>query len=56
MAEALFRAEVALKILRGERVSNLKFGGEVEDVTSLKQFQAAICLPGETLFVTLTNS
>ncbi|XP_072954616.1 TPR repeat-containing thioredoxin TTL1-like [Typha angustifolia] len=46
VAEALFHAQVALKTSRGEEVSNLKFGGEVEEVTNVEQFQAAISLPG----------
>ncbi|KAG6528561.1 hypothetical protein ZIOFF_010739 [Zingiber officinale] len=46
VAESLFHAEVVLKISRSGGVSNLQFGGEVEDVTSLNQLQAAICLPG----------
>lgn len=46
VAEALFYAQVALQNSRGG-VSNLKFGGYAEEVTSLKQFQAAIGLPGE---------
>lgn len=50
MAEALFHAQVALKTSRGEEVSNMKFGGEVEDVTSLEQFQAEVSLPGELSF------
>lgn len=50
MAEALFHAQVALKTSRGEEVSNMKFGGEVEDVTSVEQFQAEVSLPGELSF------
>lgn len=46
VAEALFHAQVALKKSRGEEVHNLKFGGEVEDVSGLEQFRAAIALPG----------
>ncbi|OAY76833.1 TPR repeat-containing thioredoxin TTL1-like [Ananas comosus] len=46
VAEALFHAQVALKTSRGEEVSNMKFGGEVEDVTSVEQFQAEISFPG----------
>lgn len=46
VAEALFHAIVALKKSRGEEVHNLKFGGEVEEVSSLEQFRAAISLPG----------
>lgn len=46
VAEALFHAQVALKKSRGEEVYNLKFGGEVEEVSGLEQFRAAISLPG----------
>ncbi|KAJ3704142.1 hypothetical protein LUZ61_007847 [Rhynchospora tenuis] len=46
VAEGLFHAQVALKMSRGEEVSNLKFGGEVEAVSTLEQFQVAISLPG----------
>ncbi|TKY66434.1 TPR repeat-containing thioredoxin TTL1 [Spatholobus suberectus] len=46
VAENLFHAQVALKKSRGEEVHNLKFGGEVEDISGLEQFRAAISLPG----------
>ena len=46
VAEALFHVQVALKKSRGEEVHNLKFGGEVEDISSLEQFRSAISLPG----------
>ncbi|KAL5229320.1 hypothetical protein ABZP36_017585 [Zizania latifolia] len=46
VAEALFHAQVALKISRGEDVSNMKFGGEVEMVTNVEQLRAAIGSPG----------
>ncbi|KAF7836655.1 TPR repeat-containing thioredoxin TTL1-like [Senna tora] len=46
VAEALFHAQVALKKSRGEEVQNLKFGGEVEEVSGLEEFRAAISLPG----------
>lgn len=46
VAEALFHAVVALKKSRGEEVHDLKFGGEVEEVSGLEQFRAAIALPG----------
>ncbi|CAL4909799.1 unnamed protein product [Urochloa decumbens] len=46
VAESLFRAQVALKTTRGEEVSNMKFGGEVEAVTSLEQLRDAIHSPG----------
>ncbi|XP_010279112.1 PREDICTED: TPR repeat-containing thioredoxin TTL1-like [Nelumbo nucifera] len=46
VAEALFHAQVALKKSRGEEVYNMKFGGEVEEVSGLDQFRAAISSPG----------
>ncbi|XP_048563719.1 TPR repeat-containing thioredoxin TTL1-like [Triticum urartu] len=46
VAEALFHAQVALKTTRGEDVSNMKFGGEVEMVTSVEQLYAATRSPG----------
>ncbi|KAJ3694270.1 hypothetical protein LUZ60_009750 [Juncus effusus] len=46
VAEALFHAQVALKTSRGEEVSNMKFGGEVEVIKGLEQFQLAMNLPG----------
>ncbi|CAD5183183.1 unnamed protein product [Musa acuminata subsp. burmannicoides] len=57
VAEALFHAQVALKMSRGEEISNMKFGGEVEEVTSLEQFQAAICLPRASVicFMAVSN-
>ncbi|VFQ98706.1 unnamed protein product [Cuscuta campestris] len=45
VAESLFHAQVALKKSTGEEVCNLKFGGEVEIVSSLEQFRAAILSP-----------
>ncbi|KAE9585148.1 hypothetical protein Lal_00017825 [Lupinus albus] len=45
VAEALFHAQVALKKSHGEEVCNLKFC-EVEEVSGLDQFRAAISLPG----------
>uniref|UniRef100_A0A0D9V2X7 Thioredoxin domain-containing protein n=1 Tax=Leersia perrieri TaxID=77586 RepID=A0A0D9V2X7_9ORYZ len=49
VAEALFHAQVALKTTRGEDVSNMKFGGEVEMVTSVEQLRAAIGTPGVSI-------
>ena len=46
VAEAYFHAQIALKSSRGEEVSNLKFGGEVEAITGMEQFQLATSLPG----------
>lgn len=45
VAESLFHAQVALKKSRGEDIHNMKFGGEVELVSGLEQFQAAISSP-----------
>jgi hypothetical protein len=47
VAEALFHAQIALKATRGEDVSNMKFGGEVEMVSNVEQLNAAISSPGE---------
>ncbi|KAJ1264310.1 hypothetical protein BS78_09G253900 [Paspalum vaginatum] len=57
VAESLFHAQVALKTARGEEVSNMKFGGEVEDITSLEQLQDAIHSPGVSViyFMATTN-
>ncbi|CAL5403066.1 unnamed protein product [Camellia sinensis] len=49
VAESLFHAQVALKKSRGEEVHNMKFGGEVELVTGLEQFRAAISSPGASV-------
>ncbi|KAK8948471.1 TPR repeat-containing thioredoxin TTL1 [Platanthera zijinensis] len=46
VAEALFHSQVSLKMSRGEEVSNMTFGGEVEQITGPEQFHAAIALPG----------
>lgn len=58
VAESLFHAQVALKKSRGEEVYNLKFGGEVEEVSNLEQFRAAISFPGISVvhFKTTSNS
>lgn len=50
VAEALFHAQVALKATRGEDVSNMKFGGEVEIITNTEQLHAATGSPGELFF------
>lgn len=47
VAESLFHAQVALRKSRGEEVHNMKFGGEVELVSGLEQFKAAISSPGK---------
>ncbi|XP_059292714.1 TPR repeat-containing thioredoxin TTL1-like isoform X1 [Lycium ferocissimum] len=49
VAESLFHAQVALKKSRGEDVSNMKFGGEVELVSGLEQFRAAISSSGASV-------
>ncbi|KAI8552463.1 hypothetical protein RHMOL_Rhmol06G0268700 [Rhododendron molle] len=49
VAESLFHAQVAMKKSRGEDVHNLKFGGEVESVSGLEQFRAAISSPGASV-------
>ncbi|WOK99851.1 TPR repeat-containing thioredoxin TTL1-like [Canna indica] len=54
VAEALFRAQVALKTSRGEEISNLKFGGDVEEVTTLEQLHAAVGLPGASVIYFMT--
>ncbi|CAA2998560.1 TPR repeat-containing thioredoxin TTL1-like [Olea europaea subsp. europaea] len=46
VAESLFHVQVALKKSRGEDIHNMKFGGEVESVSDLEQFRAAISSPG----------
>ncbi|KAL5081562.1 hypothetical protein RYX36_009983 [Vicia faba] len=46
VAEALFHANISLKKSRGEEVTNLKFGGEVERVSGLEQFRTAISSSG----------
>lgn len=45
VAESLFHAQVALKKSRGEDIHNMKFGGDVELVSGLEQFRAAISSP-----------
>lgn len=47
IAEGLFHAQVALKKSRGEEVYNMKFGGDVEEVSGIEQFKAAISVPGK---------
>ncbi|KAM1017457.1 hypothetical protein ACFX13_047772 [Malus domestica] len=46
VAESLHRARVALNKSRGEEFHNVKFDGEVEEVSSLDKFKAAISSPG----------
>ncbi|CAN8259329.1 unnamed protein product [Cochlearia groenlandica] len=49
IAESLFHAQVELKKSRGEVVLNMEFGGEVEEITSLEEFKAALTRPGVTI-------
>ncbi|MCE3049248.1 hypothetical protein HAX54_044458 [Datura stramonium] len=49
VADSLFHAQVALKKSRGEDVHNMKFAGEVELVSGLEQFRAAISSPGASV-------
>nr|GMD87537.1 TPR repeat-containing thioredoxin TTL1 [Ipomoea batatas] len=46
VAESLLHARGALKKSRGEEVHNSKYGGEIEIVSGLEQFRAAILSPG----------
>lgn len=46
VAESLQRAQIALRKSRGEEVG-MNFGGEVEDISSLNKFKAAVSSPGE---------
>lgn len=51
VAEAFSHAEAALNVLpRGGEVCSMKYGGEVEKITSLKQLQEAIALNGLFLY------
>ncbi|XP_042028826.1 TPR repeat-containing thioredoxin TTL1-like [Salvia splendens] len=56
VAESLFHAQVALKKSRGEEVHNMKFGGEVESVSGLEQFRAAVSSPGASVVHFKTSS
>uniref|UniRef100_A0A7N1A8Y1 Thioredoxin domain-containing protein n=1 Tax=Kalanchoe fedtschenkoi TaxID=63787 RepID=A0A7N1A8Y1_KALFE len=49
VAKSLFHAQVALRKSRGEEVHNMKFGGEVEEVSGLQHFKAAISSPGVSI-------
>lgn len=46
VAEALFHAQVALKKYCGEDVHNLKFGGEIEEISGLEPFKEEVSSPG----------
>ncbi|KAD2394442.1 hypothetical protein E3N88_41419 [Mikania micrantha] len=56
IAEALFHAQVALKKSRGEDVNNMKFGGEVERITNLEQFIAAVASSGASIVLYKTST
>ncbi|KAI4321811.1 hypothetical protein MLD38_035148 [Melastoma candidum] len=56
VAEALFHAQVALKKSLGEEITNMKFGGEVEEVQTLEQFKSAISLQGVSVVYFKTSS
>lgn len=56
VAEAFSHAEAALKASRGDEASKMKFGGEVEKITSLKQLQEAIALTGISIVYFLSAS
>ncbi|KAL2245476.1 TPR repeat-containing thioredoxin TTL1 [Sesamum indicum] len=56
VAESLFHAQVALRKSRGEEVNNMKFGGEVESVSGLEQFRAAVSSPGASVVHFKTGS
>ncbi|PRQ50091.1 putative 43kDa postsynaptic protein [Rosa chinensis] len=46
VVESLHQARVALKKFRGEELHHVKSGGEVEEVSNLNKFKAAISSPG----------
>ncbi|XP_024960420.1 TPR repeat-containing thioredoxin TTL1 [Cynara cardunculus var. scolymus] len=56
IAESLFHAQVALKKSRGEEVYNMKFGGEVESITSLEQFKSAVASTGASVVLFKSSS
>lgn len=58
VTESLHRAQVALKKFRAEELHHVKSGGEVEEVSSLDKYKAAISSPGEfeQLLLVSTNS
>jgi len=45
---ALFYVQVAMKRSCGEEINNMKFGGEVEVVSSNDQFRKAITAPSNS--------
>ncbi|KAK8933314.1 TPR repeat-containing thioredoxin TTL1 [Platanthera zijinensis] len=56
VSEALFNAKVALKESRGEKASNMKFGGVVENILGLIELQAAVALPGVSIVYFMSAS
>ncbi|KAJ9551459.1 hypothetical protein OSB04_015504 [Centaurea solstitialis] len=56
IAESLFHAQVMLKKSRGEEVYNMKFGGEVESITSLEQFKSAVASTGASVVLFKSSS
>ena len=46
VAESLSQAQAALSKLREQETHNVKFGGEVEEVSGIDQFKAAISSSG----------
>ena len=48
VARALFDVQVAMKRSRGEEINDMKFGGEVEVVSSNDQFGKEITAPGNS--------
>ncbi|XP_031284400.1 inactive TPR repeat-containing thioredoxin TTL3-like [Pistacia vera] len=48
-AEYLHHAQIALRKSSGEFTNNMKLGGEVEEVSSLENFKAAISSPGVSI-------
>ena len=45
---ALFDVQIAMKRSPGEEINNMKFGGEVEVVSSNDQFRKAITAPSNS--------
>ena len=56
IAESLFHAQVALKRSRGGVVLNMEFGCEVEEISTLEEFKAALTRPGKLYFQTCLYS
>ncbi|KAL5571019.1 hypothetical protein UlMin_020616 [Ulmus minor] len=50
VAESLHRAQVVLKKSYGENLHNKKFDGQVEDISSLDKFKAAVSSPCVSVF------